>query len=136
MWPRWLGAEVTRGRGGSGAEVSEFRKRPWGGHFFIALKHGADTFFFAVSSHATDTFFHYLEASKKIFTEQNAAAAIFFNDIVDSDWNAVAPKEVNWKKKFWHRAQPVQRILCVVIFFDDSTYEKNTIFRNMKYFVS
>ena len=24
MGPRWLGAEVTRGRGGSGAEVSEF----------------------------------------------------------------------------------------------------------------
>ena len=24
MGPRWLGAEVTRGRGGSGTEVSEF----------------------------------------------------------------------------------------------------------------
>ena len=37
--------------------------------FFIALKHGADTFF-AVSSHGADTFFHYLEANEKIFTEK------------------------------------------------------------------
>ena len=46
-------------------------KRPWGGHyfFFIALKHGADTFF-SVSSHGSDTFFHYLEANEKIFTEK------------------------------------------------------------------
>ena len=51
--------------------------------FFIALKHGADTFF-AVSSHGADTFFHYLEANEKIFTETNAGAAIFFNEIVDS----------------------------------------------------
>ena len=105
--------------------------------FFIALKHGADTFY-AVSSHGSDTSFHHLEANEKIFTEKNAAAAIFFTEIADSDWNAVAPIEVNWKKKktFWHRAQPVQRILWVVIFFDDSTYEKNTIYRNIKYFVS
>ena len=51
--------------------------------------------------------------------------------------------EVNWKKKkkkkkkkLWHRAQPVQRILWVVIFFDVNTDEKNTIYRSIKYFVS
>ena len=44
-------------------------KTPWDGHFFIALKHGADTFF-AVSSYGSDTFFHYLEANEKIFTEK------------------------------------------------------------------
>ena len=54
-------------------------KRPWGGYFvFIALKHGADTFF-AVSSHGSDTFFHYLEANEKIFTDENAVAAIYFH---------------------------------------------------------
>ena len=67
--------------------------------FFIALKHGADTVF-AVSSHGSDTFLHYLEANEKIFTERNAVAAIFFTEIADSDWNAVAPIEVNWKKKY------------------------------------
>ena len=30
---------------------------------------------------------------------KNAVAAIFLNEIADSDWNAVAPIEVNWKKK-------------------------------------
>ena len=59
-------------------------ERPWGGHFFIALKHGADTFF-AVSSHGSDTFFHYHEANEKIFTETNAVGAIFFTEIADSD---------------------------------------------------
>ena len=49
--------------------------------------------FFAVSSHGSDTFFHYLEVSEKIFTEKNAVAAMFFTKI------AVAPIEVNWKKK-------------------------------------
>ena len=44
--------------------------------FFIALNHGAGTFF-AVSSHGWDTFFHFLEANEKIFTEKNAVAAIF-----------------------------------------------------------
>ena len=52
--------------------------------FFIALKHGADTFF-AVSSHGLDTFSPYLESSEKIFTEKNAAAAIFFTEIADRD---------------------------------------------------
>ena len=73
---------------------------------------------------------------RRYLQKKNAVAAIFFTEIADNDWNAVAPIEVNWKKKIWHRAQPVQRILWVVIFFDDSTYEKNMIYRNIKYFVS
>ena len=108
-------------------------KRPWGGYFFIALKHGADTFFFAVSSHASDTFFHYLEANKKIFTEKNVFAAIFFTEITDSDWNAVAHIEVTWKKILTPRAASTAN---TIIFFDDSTSEKNTIYRSTKYFVS
>ena len=94
--------------------------------FFIALKHGADFFFsFFLQSPAMGRilFFHCLEASEKIFTEKKAVAAIFFTETAESDWNTVVPIEVNWKK-FWNRAQPVQRILCVVIFFYDSTYEK------------
>ena len=60
-------------------------KRPCGYFVFIALKHGADTFF-AVSSHGSDTFFHYVEANEKIFTEKkNAVAAIFFTKIAESD---------------------------------------------------
>ena len=47
--------------------------KAWGGYFF------------AGSSHVADTFFHYLEANEKIFTEKNAVAAIFFNEIADSD---------------------------------------------------
>ena len=54
-------------------------KRPWGGYFvFIALKHGADTFF-AVSSHGSDTFFHYLEANEKIFTEKKIQLQLYFS---------------------------------------------------------
>ena len=52
--------------------------------FFIALKHRVDTFL-AVSSHGSDIFFHYLEANGKIITDKNAAAAIFFTEIADSD---------------------------------------------------
>ena len=51
-------------------------KRPWGGHFFIALKHGADTFF-AVSSHGSDTFFHYLETNEKILTEKKKCSCSY-----------------------------------------------------------
>ena len=65
--------------------------------FFIALKHGADTFF-AVFSHVSDTFFHCLEANEKIFTEKCSCSYIF-HWIADSDWSAVAPIEMNWKKK-------------------------------------
>ena len=39
------------------------------------------------------------------------------------------------EKKIWHRAQLLQRILWAVIIFDDSTYENNMIYRNIKYFV-
>ena len=59
-------------------------QKAMGRHFFITLKHGADTFF-AVSSHRSDTFFHYLKANEKIFTEKNAVAAIFVTEIADSD---------------------------------------------------
>ena len=72
---------------------------------------------------------------RRYLQNKNVIAAVFYIEIADSDWNAVAPIEVNWKK-IWHRAQLVQRILWVVIFFDDSTYEKNTIYRNIKYFDS
>ena len=47
--------------------------KAWGGYFF------------AVSSHGSDTFFHYLEANEKIFTEENAVAAIVFTKIAESD---------------------------------------------------
>ena len=33
------------------------------------------------------------------YLQKNAVAAIFFTEIADSDWNAVARIEVNWKKK-------------------------------------
>ena len=59
-------------------------KRPWGGHFFIALKHGADTFLQSPAM-GRILFFHYLEANEQIFTEKNAVAALFFNEIADSD---------------------------------------------------
>ena len=50
---------------------------------FIALKHGADTYF-AVSVHGADFFFfHYLEAKEKRFTDGNAVGAIFFTEIAD-----------------------------------------------------
>ena len=65
--------------------------------FFIALKHGANTFF-AVSSHGADTFSTTLKPMRRYLQKKNAVAAIFFNEIADSDWNAVAPIEVNWKK--------------------------------------
>ena len=68
---------------------------------------------------------------RRYLQKKNVVAAIFFTEIADSDWNAVAPIEVNWKK-IWHHAQPVQRLLGVAIFFYDSTYEKNTIYRNIK----
>ena len=109
-------------------------KRPWGGHCFYCFKVWAG-YIFAVFSHGSDTFFHYLEAKWEDIYRKNEVAALFFTEIADSDWNAVAPIEVNWKKTH-HREQPVQRILWVVTFLDDSTYEKKTIYRNIKYFVS
>ena len=70
------------------------------------------------------------------YLQQKCSCSYIFTEIANSDLNGVAPIDVNWKKKFWHRAQAVQQILWVVIFFDDSTYEKNTIYRNIKYFAS
>ena len=70
-------------------------KRPWIGYFF----------FLQSPAMGRILFFHYVEAIGKILTEKNAAAAILFNEIADSDWNALAPTEVNWKTSDTARSQ-------------------------------
>ena len=66
-----------------------------------------------------------------IYRKENAVAVIYFTEIANSIEMQLRLQK--WTgKTFLHRTQPVQRILWVVIFFDDSTYEKNTIYRNIK----
>ena len=65
--------------------------------FFIASKRRADTYFCSLQPWVGYFFSTTLKPNEKISTSQNSVVAIF-TEIADSDWNAVAPIEVNWKK--------------------------------------
>ena len=59
-------------------------QKAMGRTFFIALKHGADTFLLQSPAMGRIHFLHYLETKEKIFTEKkNAVAAIFFTEVAD-----------------------------------------------------
>ena len=110
-------------------------KRPWSGHCFYCFKVWAG-YIFAGFSHGSDTFFHYLEAKWEDIYRKKWSCSFIFH------WNSrqwlkcSCTYRSELEKKTHHREQPVQRILWVVIFLDDSTYEKKTIYCNIKYFVS
>ena len=53
-------------------------------HFYIALKHGADTFC-GVSTMGRILFSTTLKPMRRYLQKQNAVAAIFFTEIADSD---------------------------------------------------
>ena len=108
-------------------------QKAMGWTLFIALKHGADPFFVCSLQPCVGYFFPLHRSQWEDIYWKNAVAAIFFTEIADSVWNAVAPIEVNWKKK---KSDTARSQYSEWIFFDDSTYEKNTIYRNIKYFVS
>ena len=59
-------------------------KRPWGGHFFIALKHGADNFFLQSPAIGRIHFSTTLKPMGR-YLQKNAVAAIFFTEIADSE---------------------------------------------------
>ena len=48
---------------------------------------------------------------------KNAVGAIFFTEIADSDWNAVAPIEVNWKNILTPRAGSTANTMSRNIFW-------------------
>ena len=51
-------------------------------------------------------------------------AAIFFTEIADRDWNAVASKEVNWKKKMTPRAASTASTMSRNIFWRQYLWKK------------
>ena len=67
--------------------------------FFIALKHGANTFFFLQSPAMGRIHFSTILKPMRRYLQKDADAAISFTEIADSNLNAVAPRSVLEKKK-------------------------------------
>ena len=110
-------------------------KRPWGGHFFIALKHGADTFFCSLQSWV-GYFFPLSWSQWEDIYRQKMQLKLYFS----LKWQTVIEMQLHLKKWTENKiltprtASTANTMSCNI--FYDSTYEKNTIYRNIKYFVS
>ena len=79
--------------------------KAWGVYVFCSLQPRVGYFFPLPWSQWEDIY------------RKNAVAAIFFNEIADSDWNAVAPIEVNWKRNLTPRAASTANTMSHNIFW-------------------
>ena len=79
--------EHGAGAKGHGGILCFYCFKAWGGYFLCSLQPWVGYIFPLPWSQWQD-----------VYKIKNAVAATFFTEIAESDWNAVAPIEVNWKK--------------------------------------
>ena len=88
-----------------------YRFKAWGGHFFRSLRPWGGYFFSLSWSQGED-----------IYRRKCSWSYIFHWNSRRSLKRSCTYRSV--LKQFWHRAQPLKRILWAVTFFEDSTYER------------